>query len=231
MFRFITIVLMCVCDAASALPIDLSNAVYNTSAFAEVGADADGLHADSSPPSPLPIFSHAEIFGADPNVNEFATADAIADHGFLSVATEVQSSLQNAGAVAEASLETALAAAGSYLLQLDFKDSLDLIGAQAGSVLGLALSVGSRTLFDEIFTDSALISRLFVLAPGELGLLHLSLISTADSFVDGSGDALYAFNLASVNVALSTSVPSPSPLFLIGAALLPVVRLRRARRV
>ena len=229
MLRFITIVLMCVCGAASALPIDLSNAVYNTSAFAEVGADADGLNADSSPPTPLPLFSHAEIFAADPSVNEFASADAIADDGFLSVATEVQSSSQHAGAVAEASLETKLADAGSYLLQLDFEDTLDLIGAQAGSVLGLALSVGSRTLFDEIFTDSALISRLFVLAPGELGLLHLSLISTADSFAAGTGDALYAFNLASVNVAL-TSVPSPSPLVLIGAAWLPLVRLRRARR-
>ena len=94
-----------------------------------------------------------------------------------------------------------------------------------------AEEIALKRRIDEIFTDSALISRLFVLAPGELGLLHLSLISTADSFVDGSGDALYAFNLASVNVALSTSVPSPSPLFLIGAALLPVVRLRRARRV
>lgn len=230
MHRFLTIVLMGVCSAASALPIDLSNAVYNTSAFAEVGADVDGLHADSSPPSPLPLFSHAEVFGADPNVTEFATADAIADNGFLSVVSEVQGSLQYAGAVAEASLETELANPGSYLLQLDFEDSLELIGGTAGSVLGLALSVGSRTLFDEIFTDSALISRLFVLAPGELGLLHLSLISTADSFADGTGDALYAFNLASVNVALTTSVPSPSPLVLLGAALLPILHLRRARR-
>ena len=230
MFRFITIVLMGVCGAANALPIDLSNAVYNTSTFAEVGADADSLHTDSSPPTPLPLFSHAEIFGADISVNEFATAEAIADDGFLSVATEVQSSLQYAGVVAEASLEAELADAGRYLLQLDFENMLDLIGAQAGTVLGLVLSVGSRTWFDEIFTDSVLISRLFVLAPGELGLLHLSLSSTADSFADGTREVLYAFNLASVNVALATSVPSPSPFALLGAALVPIVRLRRAHR-
>ena len=230
MLRFITLVLMCACGAASALPVDLSNAVYNTSAFAEVGADADGLNADSSPPRPLPVFSHAEIFGADTSVNEFASADAIADSGFLSVVTEVQSSLQYAGAVAEASLQSELTLAGSYLLQLDFQDTLDLLGGEAGSALGLALSIGSRTLFDEIFTDSALIARMFVLAPGELGLLHLSLISTADSFADGTTDALYAFNLASVDVALTTGVPSPSPLLLISAALLPVLRLRHARR-
>ncbi len=229
MFRFITIVLMCVSGAASALPIDLSNAVYNTSTFAEVGVDADGLTADSSPPTVLPLFSHAEIFGADTSVNEFATADAIADTGFLSVATEIQGSLQHAGAIAEASLETELTLAGSYLLQLDFADTLDILGGEAGTTLGLALSVGSHTLFDEIFTDSALISRMFVLAPGEFGLLHVSLVSSADSFADGTAGDLYAFNLASVNVAL-TSVPSPSPFALLGAALLPIMRLRRPRR-
>lgn len=77
---------------------------------------------------------------------------------------------------------------------------------------------------------SVLISRLFVLAPGELGLLHLSLSSTADSFADGTREAPYAFNLASVNVALATSVPSPSRFALLGAALVPIVRLRRAHR-
>ncbi len=221
---------MLVTSAAQALPVEWSNVTYTTSAFAEVGDDSDGINAHSSPPTARPLFSHADVLGADTSVKEFATADAIADDGLLSVATEVRGKIHHAGAVAEASLAAQLSTPGAYLLQLAFDDTLDLLGGDAGAVLGLALSVGSQTLFDEVFTSSAEIARMFVLAPGELALLHVSLISTADGFANGASVDLYGFNLASVNVAL-TAVPSPSPLALIGAALLPMIRLRRSRRV
>ena len=231
MRRLIFAALVFASCAASALPIDLSSALYTTSAFAEVGSDSDGINADSSPPGALPLFSSASVIGADPSVNEFAFADAIADDGFLAVAPEVQGSLSHAGAVAEAALATELSAAGRYWLLLDFDNFTKLAGGEASAVLGLTLSVGSHTLFDEIFTSSAEITRLFVLAPGELGVLNVSLIGTADAFPDGTLPAidLYGFNLASVGVSL-VAVPSPTPLVLMGAALLPIVRLTRSRR-
>ena len=232
MRRLLLVALIFASCAASALPIDLSSALYTTSAFAEVGSDSDGINADSSPPGALPLFSSASVIGADASVNEFAFADAIADDGFLAVAPEAQGSLSHAGAVAEASLVTELLDAGSYFLLLDFDNFIDLAGGEASAVLGLTLSIGSHTLFDEIFTSSAEISRLFVLAPGEFGLLNVSLIGSADAFPDGTLPAsdLYAFNLASVGISL-VAVPSPTPLVLIGAALLPIVRLARPRRV
>jgi hypothetical protein len=230
MARLFLILLMFVSVAARAMPLDLSNALYTTSAFAEVGDDSDGIHADSSPPTALPAFSHAEQLGSDASVHEVATADAIADDGLLSIATEAQGNLQHAGAVAEASFATTLMTPGSYRLALDFDSLLDLAGGEAGAALGLSISVGSSTLFDELFTSSATITRNFTLAPGELGVLQVSLLGNADGFGDHGGVDLYAFNLASVNIAL-TAVPSPSPLALLGAALPALVRLRRARRV
>ena len=120
---------------------------------------------------------------------------------------------------------------GSYSLLLDFENFVDLMGGEAGAVLGLTLSVGSNTLFNEIFTSSADILRHFILAPGESALLLVSLIGTADAFPDSTGPAadLYGFNLATVGISLVT-VPSPTPLALIGAALLPIMRLTRSRR-
>lgn len=218
--------------AASAVPVDLSSALYTTSAFAEVGSDSDGINADNAPPTALPLFSNASVTGADPSVTEFAFGDAVADDGFLVVSSEVRASLKHAGAVAEASLAAELFGVGSYSLLLDFDNFIDLVGGEAGAVLGLTLSVGSHTLFDEIFTDSAKILHYFALAPGESGLLHVSLIGTADAFPAGTSPApdLYGFNLASVGITL-VAVPSPTPLALIGAALLPIVRLTRSRRV
>lgn len=227
-----SITLLIVSGAVNAMPIDLSGALYTTAAFAEVGSVSDGINADSAPPSALPLFSSASVFGSDPSVNELALADAIADDGFLAVAPEVRASINHAGAVAEASLMAQLAGVGSYTLLLDFENFIDLVGGEASAVLGLTLSVGSNTLFDEIFTSSAEILRHFVLAPGESGLLLVSLIGTADALPDGTLPAteLYGFNLASVGILL-VAVPSPTPLALIGAALLPVVRLTRNRRV
>lgn len=217
--------------AASAVPVDLSSALYTTSAFAEVGSDSDGINAASAPPDALPLFSSANVIGADTSVNEAAFADAIADDGFLAVSPEVRASLNHAGAVAEASVMAELLGVGSYSLLLDFENFVDLMGGEAGAVLGLTLSVGSNTLFDEIFTSSADILRHFILAPGESALLLVSLIGTADAFPDGTGPAadLYGFNLATVGISL-VAVPSPTPLALIGAALLPIMRLTRSRR-
>jgi len=228
MLRLLLPVLVVLSGNAHALSIDLAHALYSTSAFAEVDADSDGIHADSSPPSARPLFSHAEVIGLDDSVNEFATADAIADDGLLSVSTEAQGNTHHAGAVAEAALEHTLSVAGTYLLHLDFDALLDLAGGEGGATLGLVISAGSRTLFDEIFTDSGAITRRFALAPGELGLLHVGLVSSADAFGEGLAGNLYAFNLASVDVAL-TAVPSPNPLALIAVSLLPLLRLRRAR--
>ncbi len=227
-----SVALIFVSCAASALPVDLSGAFYTSSAFAEVGNDSDGINATSAPPEVLPLFSSASVIGTDPSVDEFAFADAIADDGFLAVAPEVRGSLNHAGAVAEASLMAELLGMGSYSLLLEFENIVDLVGGEAGAVLGLTLSVGSNILFDEIFTSSADILRHFVLAQGELGLLHISLIGTADAFPDGTGpaNALYGFNLATVGISL-VAVPSPTPLALLGATLLPVVRLMRNRHV
>lgn len=229
MARIFLSLLIFVSVATQALPVTLSNVVYTTSAFAEVDADSDGINADSSPPGALPLFSHASVLGSDVSVNEFANADAIADDFFLSVASEAQGNLHHAGAVAEASFAAELLAPGAYLLRLDFDNLLDLAGGDASAILGLSLSIDSHSLFDEIFTASADIARRFVLAPGERAVLNLSLLSTADGFGDSSAVDLYAFNLASVDIAL-TAVLSPSPLALIGAALLPFLRLSRARR-
>jgi hypothetical protein len=223
---FLTLLLLT--GNAYALPIDLSTALYNTSAYAELGADSDGIHADSSPPTDLPLFSHAEVIGNDVSVREFAHADAVADSGFLAVSSEAQGSLNHAGAVAEAALEQTLSIAGIYFLELNFESLLDLVGGEASASLGLVVSAGSRTLFDEIFTSSAEISRRFVLAPGEIGLLYIGLTSTADAMGDGLAGDLYAFNLATVEVALN-AVPSPTPLALIVAGLVPMLRRRRVR--
>lgn len=228
MRRLFLSLLFIVAGSAQALPIDLSNARYSTSAYGEVDVDSDGIHADSSPPSLLPLFSHAEVIGADVSADERATADALADHGFLSVSSETRGTHHHAGAVAEAALEQELLLAGTYLLHLDFDTLLDLAGGEAGASLGLVVSAGSRTLFDDVFTDSADITRRFMLAPGETGLLYVGLISSADSFGDGLSGELYAFNLASVDVDL-TAVPSPSPLALMTLGLVPLLRLRRAR--
>lgn len=225
---FLTLLLLT--GNAYALPVDLSTALYNTSAYAEIGADSDGIHADSSPPTDLPLFSHAGLVGNDDTVTEFANADAIADNGFLAVSSEAQGSLNRAGAVAEAALEQTLSIAGSYLLELDFESLLDLLGGEAGASLGLVVSAGSRTVFDELFTSSAEIARRFELAPGEIGLLYIGLTSSADAFGDGASGQLYAFNLASVEVALH-AVPSPSSLVLIAAGLIPLALRRRARKV
>ena len=232
MRRLFLVALMFASCAARAVPVDLSSAHYTTSAFAEVGSDSDGIQAASSPPDLLPVFSSASVLGADPSVNEFAFADALADEGFLAVSPEVRASLHHAGAVAEATFLAPLLAVGSYSLLLDFDNFSDLAGGEASAVLGFTLSVGSHTLFDEIFTNSAEILRHFVLAAGESGLLSVSLIGTADGFPLGIGPAvdLYGFNLASVGIAL-VAVPSPTPLALLGVALLPVLRLTRRRRV
>lgn len=217
--------------AARAMPVDLASALYTTSAFAEVGSISDGIDAASSPPSALPVLSTASVISADPSVNESAFADAIADDGFLAVSPEVHGNRNHAGAVAEASLVTELLGIGSYTLLLDFDNFIDLAGGEASAALGLTLSVGSHTLIDEIFSTSAEILRHFALAPGESGLLQVSLIGTADAFPDGTLPAtdLFGFNLASVGISL-VAVPSPTPLTLLGAALLPVVRMTRRRR-
>ena len=228
----LSVALIFVSCAASAVPVDLSSALYTTSAFAEVGSDIDGINAASAPPDVLPLFSSANVIGADISLNESAFADAIADDGFLAVSPEVRASVNHAGAVAEAALMAELSGVGSYTLLLDFENFIDLVGGEAGAVLGLTVSVGSQTLFDEIFTSSADILRHFVLASGESALLLVSLIGTADAFPDGTGPAtdLYGFNLASVGISL-LAVPSPTPLALMGAALLPIVRLTRSRRL
>ena len=226
MSRFMFTVLLMLSGAAHALPVDLSHARYSVSTYAEVDADSDGIHAFDSPPAALPVFSHAAVVGADIDVDEFANADAIAEDGLLGVSSEAQGSLHHAGAVAEVSLEQSLGIAGAYVLTLDFESLLDLAGADGGTSLTLAVSIGAQTLFDEIFTDTQIITRRFALAPGEQGLLHVGLVSSMDGFGDGGADTLYGFSLASVDVRLN-AVPSPNALSLMVAGLLPVWRRRR----
>ena len=228
MRRLLCLLFVILSGPATAVPISLSDALYNTSAYAELDADSDGINADSSPPSGLPLFSHAALQGLDDSVEEFANADAIADDSFLSVSSEAQGETHHAGALAEASLALGFGVASQYLLALDFESLLELIGGDAGATLSVVVSAGAQTLLDEVFTHSGSILRRFALAQGETGLLEIGLVSNADAF--GTGDSLYAFNLASVNVTL-TAVPSPSPLLLLGAALWPAFAVRRARRV
>lgn len=221
-------VIAIVSDDVHALTIDLSNALYSTSAYAEVDADSDGINANSAPPTALPLFSHAAVSGADASVDEFAYADAVADNAFLSVSSEAQGSLHHAGAVAEASLELEFTGAGRYVLSLDFESLLDMSGGETGAALGVVVSAGARTLFDETFTESSAFTRSFELASGEQALLHVGLISTADAFGEGGDGVLYGFNLASVAVELQ-AVPNPAPLALL-ATCLPLLLGRRARR-
>lgn len=210
------IALLCLATVATATPLDYLSVLYSTSAFAEVGGVSDGINSDSSPPSVLPLFSSANVTGGD----EFAAGDGIADDFFLAASSEASSSSNPVGAVGEAAFEAEFTGDGRYRLVLNFDSFSDVLGGSAGAELAIALSVGATTVFDESFILAGGIERLFDLGVGELGVLSINLISTADAL------GAYAFNLASVDVDVA-AVPLPGTLALVCPGLVLAWRQRR----
>lgn len=217
---------------AQAMPVDLSGATYTVKTFAELGFEFDGVNSDSSPPTSLSIASASNVTGRDAADGEFATADAIADDGFLAIDTEVTGLTQPAVAVAKATFGTVLSGAGTYTLRLDFETANDLAGGYTQAVLGFSLSVGGTTLFNEVFSSSGQIERMFELGAGEEGLLDISLGGAAVGLVSDPSATVgaYAFNLSSVGIEIDVApVPAPSAWTLMLTGLLPLLGHARRR--
>ena len=183
-----------------AMPLTFTSSLYQTTAFAQVGAVADTPLSDSNPPSLFPLLTTASVTsGADK-----ADAAGTADDGFLGTSAEVTSVIQDASALASAEFTgDFVASGGPLLLTFDFESQLPVLtNALAENKLLVKLIGNGSTLLEETFSATGLITRAVYLPAGTTqGTLDLLLTSSAEATVGSA--------LGLATVSFTADIPEP----------------------
>jgi len=201
---------------AFAQPIVYASAEYTTFASIDLGADSSGLLSKTNPPDPLPLLSSAVL--ADSGNSSSASGNA--NTGQLNVSTETVSSNLFSVGTAGAGFSGKFMGTGQRVdFKIDYGTSDDSFGGLGGSQLFVTLLSNGVTLFDQIFSDTALIQQSFILSSGSTNLFDIQLISNAEA--DGSLDnPVLGSNIASAAFSINAApVPEPSMIWLMLSGL------------
>jgi len=212
---------------AFAQPIVYTTTEYTTFASIDLGSDTSGLLSKINPPDPLPLLSSAVLADA----GNSSSASGSANTGQLNVSTETVSSSLFAVASAGAGFSGMFTGTGQRVdFKIDYSTSGDNFGGGlGGSQLFVTLLSNGVTLFDQIFSDTALIQQSFILSSGSTNLFDIQLISNAEA--DGSLDnIMLGSNIASAAFSINAApVPEPSMIWLMlgGLGLLGIKARRK----
>jgi hypothetical protein len=204
----------------AAAPISFDTTQFNVDAFAAVGAVVD-RRSDSSPPSPLPLFTRAAVATA----SDIADSVGAAETGSLAASAEADSRVDKAFAEGSARFTGNFTLPGSLLhLLVNYASFIDMQdGGTASARIFLLLVIDGVTVLDQVINAPGAFDRFFVVPVGGLGVLDLLLISNADGNFDGSfGEGSASFRL---------EIPEAPTVFIFATALLSLLLITRARRV
>lgn len=197
----LALVMILAASAAQATPIAFTLEQYTTSAYASVPGGFDGPYTDVAPqPVASQITSASAIDGAGS-----AFAASIVDTQFLAAATDVTHSSPDAFGSGIATFEGIFDSLGGLLrLKLDFNSQWS---GSAANNLNVVFVANGVKLLEDNFSVSGEYVLDFLLPQATIGILDLSLSSTADSTTGSS------FGLSSASFTLN-SVPEPGTLAL-----------------
>lgn len=199
---------------ASAAPLTFSSVTYSTDAFASAGAELDS-HSDATPSGLLPLLTSATATSGP----DSASSAGAADTGFLGAYAEASSAVENASGLASAEFLGLFTGTGAPIgLKLRYD------AATAGTAEShLLVTFNALSVFDDVISGPGLFETMLDLAAGLDGVLDILLTSSADA------TGASAFNIASVTFAATVPEPSTLALLLAAVAILVVSRRRSSQ--
>lgn len=199
---------------ASAAPLKFSSVTYSTDAFASAGAALDS-HSDASPSSLLPLLTSATANSGPDSASSAGTADT----GFLGAYAEASGEDDSASSLAAAEFLGLFTGTGA---PIGIKLSYDAV-SNGMAESRLLVTFNTLSLFDDVISGPGLFETMLDLATGIDGVLDILLTSSADA------TGASAFNIASVTFAASVPEPSTLALLLAAVAILVVSRRRSSQ--